>query len=131
MEPRPFDEDLVKDPVYSVLGNPVSTTMACAFTGYPPPEVWIEKNKSVIVSGIESVWINLTTDSLDDYGVYYCVGENVVSLSKLNYTFEIRRSGLSLKTLIRGHLMRKSREDDLREAFPHIHGSLPMKMIYF
>lgn len=94
VEPRPFDSDLIKEPVYSVLGNQDPVRLACAFTGYPPPEVWIEKNSSVVATGIESVWVEITTDSLDDYGVYYCVAENVVSPSKLNYTFEIRRSGL-------------------------------------
>ena len=94
VEPRPFDSDRMKEPVYSVLGNPDPVRLACAFTGYPPPEVWIEKNGSVVATGIESVWVELTTDSLDNYGVYYCVAENVVSRSKLNYTFEIKRSGL-------------------------------------
>lgn len=67
--------------------------MACAFTGYPPPQVWITKDGNVVINGVESVWIDKVTDSLDDYGLYHCVAENVVSLSKLNYTFEVRRSG--------------------------------------
>ena len=51
-------------------------------------------NGDDVAVGIESVWFELSTDSVDDYGVYYCVAENVVGPSKLNYTFEIRRSGL-------------------------------------
>ena len=93
VEPRPFDSDLVKEPLYSVLENPDPVRLACAFTGYPPPKVWIEKNGSVVLTGIESVWVQFTTDSLDDYGIYYCAAQNVVGRSKLNYTFEIRRSG--------------------------------------
>ena len=94
MEPRPFHLDLIKEPVYSVLGNPIPIRLACAFTGYPPPDVRIEKNGNPVVVGIESVWVEISTDSVDDYGVYHCVAENVVGRSKLNYTFEIRRSGL-------------------------------------
>ena len=94
MEPRPYDSDLVKEPVFSELGSPVPVRLACAFTGYPPPEVWIEKNRRVVATSIESVWIDILTDGLDDYGSYYCRAENVVNPSKLNYTFEIRRSGL-------------------------------------
>lgn len=94
VEPRPYDSDLIKEPVYSVLGNPVPIRLACAFTGYPPPDVRIEMNGNVVAVGIESVWVEISTDSIDDYGVYYCAAENVVGPSKLNYTFEIRRSGL-------------------------------------
>lgn len=94
VEPRPFDSDLLKGPVYSVLGSPVPIRLACAFTGYPPPDVHIEMNDNVVAVGIESVWVEISTDSADDYGVYYCAAENVVGPSKLNYTFEIRRSGL-------------------------------------
>ena len=53
----------------------------------------ITKDDDSVVNGIESVWIDIVTDSLDDYGVYHCFAENVVSLSKLNYTFEVKRSG--------------------------------------
>lgn len=53
----------------------------------------ITKDDDSVVNGIESVWIDIVTDSLDDYGVNHCVAENVVSLSKLNYTFEVKRSG--------------------------------------
>ena len=53
----------------------------------------ITKDDDSVVNGIESVWIDIVTDSLDDYGVYHCVAENVVSFSKLNYTFEVKRSG--------------------------------------
>ena len=94
MEPRPFDSDHIKEPIYSVLGNPVPIRLACAFTGYPPPNVRIEMNGNVVAVGIESVWDEISTDSVDDYGVYYCVAENVVGPSKMNYTFEIRLSGL-------------------------------------
>ena len=94
VEPRPFDSDLIKEPLYSVLGNPVPIRLACAFTGYPSPDVRIKMNGDDVAVGIESVWFELSTDSVDDYGVYYCVAENVVGPSKLNYTFEIRRSGL-------------------------------------
>lgn len=94
VEPRPFDSHLIKEPVYSVLGSPVPIRLACAFVGYPPPNVRIEMNGKVIAVGIESVWVEISTDSVDDYGVYYCAAENVVGPSKLNYSFEIKRSGL-------------------------------------
>ena len=94
VEPRPFDSYLIKEPVYSVLGNQVPIRLACAFTGYPPPDVRIKMNGNDVVVGIESVWVEIFTDDVDDYGVYYCIAENVVGPSKLNYTFEIRRSGL-------------------------------------
>ena len=94
VEPRPFDSHLIKEPVYSVLGNPVPVRLACAFTGYPPPDVRIGMNDNVVAVGIESVWHEIFTDSVDDYGVYFCAAENLVGPSKLNYTFEIRRSGL-------------------------------------
>ncbi|XP_022805350.1 hemicentin-1-like [Stylophora pistillata] len=92
VEPRPYDSNLVKEPIYSELGSPDPVRLACAFTGYPPPQVWITKDGNVVINGVESVWIDKVTDSLDDYGLYHCVAENVVSLSKLNYTFEVRRS---------------------------------------
>lgn len=67
--------------------------MVCVFIGYFFFEVWIIKDNDSVVNGIELVWIDIVIDSFDDYGVYYCVVENVVSFFKLNYIFEVKRLG--------------------------------------
>lgn len=100
MEFRLFYLDLIKEFVYSVFGNLVFIRLVCVFIGYLFFDVWIEKNGNLVVVGIELVWVEIFIDSVDDYGVYYCVVDNVVGCFKLNYIFEIRCLGLLVNIYI-------------------------------
>ena len=93
VEPKPYDNELTKGPVYRTLGNPVPVTFVCVFTGYPPPLVSISKDGRIVATGVDSAAYNITAQSLQDYGIYYCAAENDVKPSSLNYSLEVRRPG--------------------------------------
>lgn len=78
-------------PVYSFVGRRFPVQVMCKFFGYPVPTVkMFSENGTEIASGNQSVSINITTLSEDDFGIFNCTAENAQGTAE--YLVELKQA---------------------------------------
>lgn len=83
-------------PVYSFVGRRIPVSVTCTFYGYPVPTVkMFSENGTEIAHGNQSVSIDITTSSEDDFGVFNCSAENAEGTA--DYIVELKLAGIQKK----------------------------------
>ncbi|XP_058948520.2 neural cell adhesion molecule 1 isoform X3 [Pocillopora verrucosa] len=78
-------------PVYSFVGHRIPVSVTCNFYGYPVPTVkMFSENGTEIAHGNQSVSIDITPLSEDDFGVFNCTAENAEGTA--DYMVELKQA---------------------------------------